>query len=235
MKNLIIFSIFIMLLVFAQFAQGQTVDEVINKHIDALGGRENLNKIQNVVMNGSLSYQGIDVAMTFTKVQSKLNRQDIDANGMHGFDMLSDKDGWSYMPFFGMSAPEAKDAGEVKANQADLDIAGPLVDYVAKGHKTELLGKEKVNGTDCYKIKAILASGKTVFYFVNAETYLIDRVVDKRLVNGQETDAQSDFTDYKTVAGIKMAHSITGQYGTTYISDIKVNQTIADSAFKHDM
>ena len=186
-------------------------------------------------MTGSLSYQGIDVAMTFTQVQNKLKRQDIDANGMHGFDMLSDKDGWSYMPFFGMSAPEPKSDDEVKANKADLDIAGPLVDYVAKGHKTELVGKEKVNGIDCYKIKVMLASGKAAYYFINVETYLIDRVVDKRLVNGQEADAQSDFTDYKTVEGVKMAHSITGQYGTTYLSAVKVNQTIPESAFKHDM
>ena len=235
MKNLIIFSIFVMLLVFAQFAQGQTVDEVINKHIDALGGRENLNKIQNVVMNGSLSYQGIDVAMTFTHVNKKLNRQDIDANGMHGFDMLTDKDGWSYMPFFGMSAAEAKNADEVKLNQADLDISGPLVDYVAKGHKTELIGKEKVNGKDCYKIKVTLANGKTVYHFIDAETYLIERTTDKRMVNGQETDVQTDFTDYKAVDGVKMAYSITGQYGTTYISTIKVNQTIPESSFKHDM
>ena len=43
MKNLIIFGFFILALVFAQFAQAQTVDDVINKHISALGGKEKLN------------------------------------------------------------------------------------------------------------------------------------------------------------------------------------------------
>ena len=54
-------------------------------------------------------------------------------------------------------------------------------------------------------------------------------------MNGQETDVQSDFADYKAVDGVKMPYSITGQYGTTYISTIKVNQTIPESSYKHDM
>jgi hypothetical protein len=50
-----------------------------------------------------------------------------------------------------------------------------------------------------------------------------------------ETELQNDFADYKEVEGVKMAHSITGMYGTAYVSSIKVNQTIPASAFKHDM
>ncbi len=235
MKNLIIFAVVVLLFVFAQFAQGQTVDEIINKHIDALGGKENLNKIQNVVMEGTMNYQGNDVAMTFTQVNNKLSRQDIRAGGMHGFDMMTDKDGWTYMPFFGMSAPEAKPAEDLKLNKADLDIAGPLVDYVTKGHKTELNGKETINGNNCYKIKLTLAGGKTMYVFLNTDTYLIARTVDKRNVNGQQTDVQADYDDYKEVEGVKWAHSVTSEYGTTYMTSVKVNQTIPASDYKHDM
>ena len=126
---------FILALVIAQFAQAQTVDEIIDKHVKALGGKENLNKIQNVVMEGSLSIQGTEIALTLTQVHDKLNRQDITAMGMHGFDMMTDKEGWQYMPFQGMQKPEPKTADEVKVSQSDLDIAGPLVDYATKGHK----------------------------------------------------------------------------------------------------
>jgi hypothetical protein len=235
MKNLIIFSVFVLLLVFAQFAQGQTIDEIVNSHINALGGKENLNKIQNIVMEGNLNYQGNDVAMTFTVVSNKLNRRDINAGGMHGFDMITDKEGWTYMPFFGMQSPEAKPADEVKENQADLDITGPLVDYVAKGHKAELMGKEAIGGTTCHKIKMTLAGGKTLLVFIDPASYMIVRTIDKRNTNGQKTDLQTDYSDYKDVEGVKMAFGITGPYGTTYISTIKANQSIPESAFKHDI
>ncbi|MEO6540466.1 MAG: hypothetical protein ABIN74_05730 [Ferruginibacter sp.] len=235
MKNLIPIGFLILALVFAQFAQAQTVDEVINKHVEALGGKEKLSKIQNTVMEGSLNYQGTEIALTLTQVHNKLNRQDISVNGMHGFDMLTDKEGWVYMPFMGQQKPDAKTAAEVKLNQADLDITGPLVDYAAKGHKAELIGKEPVDGKDCYQIKLTLASGKIVNFFLDPATYLITRVTDKRMVNGQEMDMQTDLGDYKDVEGVKMAYSITQQYGTTYISSIKVNQAIPESAYKHDM
>jgi hypothetical protein len=235
MKNLIIFGLFILALVFAQFAQGQTVDEVINKHIEALGGKEKLSKIKNIVMEGSLNYQGTEIALTLTQIHNKLNRQDISVNGMRGFDMLTDKEGWAYMPFMGQQKPEPKPAEEVKLNQADLDLAGPLVDYAAKGHKAALIGKESIEGKNCYHIKMTLASGKIVNFFIDAASNLISRTTDKRNVNGQEIDMQTDLADYKDVEGVKMAYSITQQYGTTFISSIKVNQAIPESAFKHDM
>ena len=235
MKNLIILGFFILSLVFVQFAQAQTVDEVINKHIAALGGKENLNKIQNVVMEGSLNIQGTEIALTLTQVHNKLSRQDITAMGMQGFDMMTDKEGWTYMPFQGMQKPEPKTADEVKESQADLDIAGPLVDYATKGHKVELLGKEDVDGTECFKIKATLAGGKEVTFFIDPVSYLIIRTKEKRKFNGQEQEMMTDVSDYKDVEGVKMPFSITQQFGTVLISSIKVNQTIPDSAFKHDM
>ena len=235
MKNLIIFGLFIMALVVAQFAQAQTVDEVINKHIAALGGKDKLSKIKNLVMEGSLSIQGTEIALTLTQVDNKLNRQDINAMGMHGFDMMTTTEGWQYMPFQGMQKPEPKTEDEVKKSQSDLDIAGPLVDYAAKGHKVELLGKEDVDGTECYKIKAMLAGGKEVTFLIDPASSMIIRVKERRKMNGQETDLQTDLSDYKEVEGVKMPYSITQQFGTVLITSIKVNQTVPESAFKHDM
>ncbi|HEX2684878.1 MAG TPA: hypothetical protein VHL77_13125 [Ferruginibacter sp.] len=235
MKNLIILGFLVLCLVIAQFAQGQTVDEVINRHIEALGGKEKINAIQNRLMEGTLNYQGNDIALSFTQVHNKLNRQDINVGSMAGFNLLADKDGWDYMPFFGQQKPEPRPAEEVKLNQADLDLAGPLVDYVAKGHKTELVGKETIDGKNTYHIKLTTANGKVIQFYLDATTYLITRAVEKKKMNGQEVDSQVDYADYKDVEGVKMPFSMTNAYGTIYISGIKVNQAIPESAFKHDM
>ena len=235
MKNLIVFGLFIMALIVVQFAQAQTVDDVINKHIAALGGKENLKKIQNVVMVGSLTVQGAEISLTLTQVNNKLARQDISAMGMNGFDFLTDKEGWSYMPFQGMQKPEPKTADEVKESQSDLDVAGLLVDYAAKGHKVELLGKEDVEGTECYKIKVLLAGGKEQTFFIDPVSNMIVRQKEKRVFNGQESEMTTDFSDYKDVEGVKMPFSITQQFGTVLISSIKINQVIADNLYKHDI
>lgn len=234
MKSLIVFGILIFSFVFAQFAQAQTVDEILAKHTEALGGKVNLDKIQNTISEGTMSAQGAEIAITSTNVHKKLTRQDINVMGMTGFDMMTEKEGWTFMPFLGMAQPEAKSADEIKKNQSDLDIAGPLVDYAAKGHKAELQGKETVNGIESYKIKLTTASGKSTTYFLDQKTHLITRSTETRTVNGQETDIQLDYADYKEVESVKMPHTITNQFGTMYISSVKVNQTVPESAYKHD-
>ena len=216
------------------FAQAQTADEVINKHIDSLGGKENIEKIQNVVMEGSLTIQGAPIAVIITQVQGKLSRQDINAMGMKGYDFVSDKEGWTFMPFQGMQKPEPKTAEDVKESQSDLDIAGSLYNYAAKGHIVELLGKEDVEGTECHKIKLTLATGKEVTYFIDPISYLVVRTKEKKKFNGQEMELSVDYSNYKNVEGVKMAYSITQPFGTVVMSSIKANQTIDEKLYLHE-
>ena len=216
------------------FAQAQTADEVINKHIDSLGGKEKIEKIQNVVMEGSLTIQGAPIAVIITQVQGKLSRQDINAMGMKGYDFVSDKEGWTFMPFQGMQKPEPKTAEDVKESQSDLDIAGSLYNYAAKGHKVELLGKEDVEGTECHKLKLTLATGKEVTYFIDPTSYLVVRTKEKKKFNGQEMELSVDYSDYKNVEGVKMAYSITQPFGTVVMSSIKANQTIDEKLYLHE-
>ena len=186
-------------------------------------------------MEGTLNIQGNDIALTFTRVNKKLIRQDITAMGMNGFDMTTDKEGWKYLPFQGMQKPEPKSEDEVKKAQNGLDIGGPFLDYVAKGNKVELQGKEDVEGAASHKLKVIFPSGKEIIYFINIATGMINRTKETRKVNGEETELVTDYSDYKDVEGVKFPFTITQQIGTVSISGIKVNQTIPDSAFKHDM
>ncbi len=212
----------------------QTVDEVINRHIDSLGGKEKIEKIKNVVMEGSLTVQGMSISVTTTVVQNKLMRNDISVGGSKNFDMTTDKDGWVFMTFQGMQKPEPKTAEDVKEAQTDLDLTGTLLNYAGKGHKAELLGKEDVEGTECFKIKVTLASGKEETYFIDPTSYMIVRSTSKKKVNGQEVELTSDMSDYKVVDGVKMPHSVSQAFGTVIMTSIKANQTIDEKLYKHD-
>ena len=92
-----------------------------------------------------------------------------------------------------------------------------------------------MEGTECYKIKVTLAAGKDVTFFIDPASSMIIRAKETRKFNGQDTEMTTDFSDYKDVEGVKMPFSITQQFGTVLISSIKVNQTIAESVFKHDI
>ncbi len=213
----------------------QTADEVINKHVEAIGGADAWRKVTSMRQEGSMTVQGTDVALVMTVVKDKGSRQDISitAMGMSGYQIITPSEGWNYMPFNGMMAPEAMTADELTKSQDDLDPAGPLLDYQAKGHKVELLGKEDVEGVECFKLKVDTKNGSTQTYYIDPATYYVIRVVSKQDVNGQEVEVPTGFANYeKLPEGIVIAKSLTLPFGEMTITNVDVNKPVEDSVFK---
>jgi hypothetical protein len=84
------------------------------------------------------------------------------------------------------------------------------VDYKSKGHQVELVGKEKVEGTDAYKIKVTRKTGKVEHLYLDAESYLEIKGESKRTVRGTEEEAEQTIGDYKEVGGILYPHALEG-------------------------
>lgn len=247
MRNLIIFGLFVIALVMVQFAQAQTADEIIDKYTAARGGKEKLNAVRSIYMEGSRQMMGNEVRVRLTKVQGKLSRTDFEAGGADNFLLITENAAWNYFAMR-MQKPEPISGDRVKQLQCELDIAGPLVDYIAKGHQAELIGKEDVEGTACYKIRLTLATGGVISYFIDSKTYLLVRSSHKnggygsRHGTGADTDLLTDYSDYKSVEGILFAHTITmkaagsaraGQAGMgTTFHKVELNKTIADQLYK---
>ena len=65
---------------------------------------------------------------------------------------------------------------ELKSQQFELDCAGsfaPLVNYAAKGSTAELVGKDKANKQECYKVKLTLATGQVLTYYISTKNFLV--------------------------------------------------------------
>jgi hypothetical protein len=221
MRNLILFGLLILFLVAAQYSSAQTVDEIINKYVDSIGGKDKLTSIKSIHMEGSRQMMGNEVAVTVTKEQGKLSRTEFEMGASNGFILITNKDAWSYIPM--RSPTPTKFPDDVVAGmQTDLDIAGPLVDYVAKGHKAELLGKDTLNGNPNYKIKLTTATGKEIIYWIDAKTYLLTQSSQKGngMFGKKSTDAHNNnvgtgsnemvttYKDYSLVDGVLIAHTI---------------------------
>ena len=82
-----------------QSIKEQTVDEIVDKHLTALGGKEKLLTLKTVKMTGNLNMQGFDVGITVTLVQGVGSRNDISVPGMgEGFQVMNGAKGWNFMP-----------------------------------------------------------------------------------------------------------------------------------------
>jgi hypothetical protein len=156
-------------------AKAQTADEIISKYVTALGNRE----IHSVYQEGVAVLQnGTEVDSKTWKVENKLYRQEISFGMGEVVIIVTPQQGWSSNPRTGGSFT-AMPPEQLKGLQSQMDPAGPLVNYAAKGHKAELLGKDTVNGKECYKLKLTLASGPDITYSIDENTFYILRETHK--------------------------------------------------------
>jgi outer membrane lipoprotein-sorting protein len=168
-----------LLMVAAPCAKAQTADEIIGKHIEALGGKEKLQSIKSVYMEGvAVMGNGTEIDSKTWQVKDKLYRQEISFGMGNVVVIVTPTKGWRSDPRNGGAFAPIPDS-MVKNMQTQLDPAGPLVAYAAKGSKVELLGKDTVGGKACYKLKLTYATGNYVTYFIDAQTYYVLRVARK--------------------------------------------------------
>ncbi|HEV8079069.1 MAG TPA: hypothetical protein VGP43_00040 [Chitinophagaceae bacterium] len=223
----------IIALVAISFSYAQTADEIVSKHIEAIGGADAWKKVNSMVSTGSLKIQGADIEVSMTVLNGKGSRQDISAMGMNGYQIVTPVAGWNFMPFQGQKAPEPITADDLKEAQESLDVQGSLVDYKAKGHSIELLGKDDVEGVEAFKIKETLKSGKVETIFIDPKTYYIIRQITKQKANGKEADVTTDLSNYqKLPEGIMVPMSITLPFGEMTITKVELNKPIDENVFK---
>lgn len=215
-----------------QTMYAQTVDEIVNKYVDALGGKEKLTTLKSVRMEGILNVSGTDVSLIITKLNGVGQRNDIAAMGMSGYQIYTPATGWKFMPFMGQASPEITKDEEVKTGSIMLDPQGNLFNYKEKGNQLELQGKEKVDTTDCYKIKATLKSGKVVIYFTNSRSYYIVKTVSTQTISGEEEEVNS-YANYKaTDNGYIFPFTNTIATGEITFSKIEANVPVDEKIFK---
>lgn len=244
-KNIVLLVVFILGIVFMQFAQAQSVDDIINKYIDTKGGKEKLNAIKSVYMKGSREMMGTEVLVKVTIVQGKLFRNDFEFGGTTGFTIVTPTQGWSFIPMRSQNSDPIA-AEKLKTMQTQLDIAGPLVDYLVKGNKAELQGKEIIDaakdgigGKEAHKIKMTLNTGKEIIFFIDAKTNLLiqSRQMSAAIGNNAPQEMITNYSDYKSTDGIMFPHTIANPEGgltggSTTFDTIILNKTIDESQYK---
>ena len=220
-------------------AAAQTVDEIIAKHLEALGGMEKLKAVKTVRMTGRMTVgPGIEAPVVMEIKRPNAMRMDITVQGIVGSQAYDGTTGWTLMPFAGSKVPQQMAEDEMKMAQEQADIDGPLVDYKAKGNTVELLGKDKVEGADAYKLKVTLKNGVVRTMYIDAEHFLQVKEESKRTIRGTEIDGETILGDYKEVDGMMFPHSVdSGQKGNPQrqklvVEKIELNVPIDDSRFK---
>ena len=219
-------------------ASAQSVDELIAKANDARGGLEKMKAVQSVRMKGKMTMgPGLEAPITIEMKRPRNARMEFTLQGMTGVQAYDGQQAWGISPM-GSQKPEPLPPEMAKDLDNQSDIDGPLVDYKAKGHQVELVGKEKVEGSDAWKLKVTLKSGDVQYVFLDADSCLEIRNESKRTIRGSDVELETTIGDYKEAGGLLWPHSIqSGAKGrpekqSFAFESIEVNAAIDDARFK---
>ena len=211
MRKLI--SVNILLFVSVCLVQAQTLDEIVSKHLEAMGGAKTLRAVQTLKMervDADDPEKGNSIII-FKKRGDKFRVETVDITPVMKMRLVQGCDGknsWTVsahapgatMPdtAFVEEPPTIRPADESCKSIADID--GPLLDYKTKEGSLALAAIQKVGGADAYDVRFKSASKEHVatHFYIDKKSFLLVKVA--READGMHTEDL--YTDYRRVDGM---------------------------------
>ncbi len=230
MKTIVI--CFVLMLLFAASSPAQ-IDDIVNKHIAAIGGRDVIGRIHSIYMETSISTMGNVLPGKITILDGKGYRSETQYDTGTLIDCVTDKGGWRVNPFVD-PAKAPLTTSEYNSARGAIEIGGELFDYAAKGSKAELMGRDE---RGLYKIKLTTREGVVTIYFIDPKTYFIEKRIDYNEIQGQQMERVNAYYDYiKTGVGFFVPQTIDttlGQFLTmTKLQKIEFNKPVDPAIFE---
>lgn len=189
---------------FAQVANAADADEIIAQHVRARGGAEALQKVKVLRREGRLVVPGFDADIRIVETRSRPGsiRQEVTLQGLTAVQAYDGKQAWQIQPFQGRKDPELMTPDDAKSLISTAYMDGMLVGYRERGSRVDYLGLEDVDGTPAHKLRLVEKDGDQYTYFIDPDTYMLIREVQKRTVRGAEQETEIDYGEYEEVAGV---------------------------------
>lgn len=203
---------------------GVTAKTVVDKYINAIGGRKALEAVKSISWEAQAEMQGMQLGLEMRNTTKNQSSLVVSMGGMALQKMIFDGEK-GYM----MAQGQRIDNDE-KQNAAAKTAAAPFPELSVKGAKLERI--EAVDGKDAYVIS--FEGGKEAFY--DKASGLKVKEVTTQEAMGQSVTSTISFENYKEVDGIKLPFTIKQTAGPQElafeISKVNINEGVSDSDFE---
>jgi predicted Zn-dependent peptidase len=210
----------------AAIPEGMTAQNVLEKYIEAIGGKEKLMGVESYSLMAEAEMQGMILNLEVKKTSKNQFMQDVKVMGNSMSKQVVDGDK-GYMVMQG----QRKDLGEDELKKVKEESA-PFPELNLLNTDVALEGVEVIDGKKAYKIK--ISDEKTSFYDIETGLKIQDAVSVE--AQGQQVNTTFDYTDYKEVSGIKFPFLFIQTMGPQkfdfIVKEIKVNEGVSDLDFE---
>jgi outer membrane lipoprotein-sorting protein len=211
-----------------------TVDQILDKYVQMLGGKAAMEKITSTASKGTFEIAAFGASGTAEVWEKAPNKTalklDIPGFGLvlEGFNGTV---AWSQDPQSGL---REKTGAELAATKLDADFYKPLR-LKQLYPKITVKGKEKVGDKDAYVLTATPAEGAAETWYFDAASGLLTRMDLERESPQGKMAVQVFQEDYKEVDGIKIPHTmrqITSAFTIVIkLDEVKHNVPIDETKF----
>lgn len=184
------------------FSFAQTADEVLSKHVAAMGGADKIAAIKTMEYEQTMSVRGMNVTAKAVYVVGKSVRSDVSVMGQQITNVVDGDEGWMINPMAGGTTAQDLPAEAMKMAKGTTEPNMLQLAYLKTNkYPYELVGKEKQKDKDVYNIKVTRPEGE-FNYFVDAATYQLVGFKGTVDMQGQKIETTGAYSDYKEVEGI---------------------------------
>ncbi len=228
---------FVTLLLFSSyFLIAQVKEDIIKKHLTAIGGEKNWQNIKTITSVGIRTSAGMEVEETrqivlnkALRIDYKFKTRDAALAQKNYFLIINENQGWRYLPDNIKDSVEALTADEIKYYKAVHFATDPFVKSGQTDLKIEYLNKENILNKECYKFSITAADGQTGYVYLDAVNYLIC----KRVQISSESESESDFEDYRMVGETYTVPFTTDSgYEKYVVKEMQINKPVNEQIFK---
>jgi len=215
-----------------------TVDEIVTRHVAAIGGVDAIHRIRSFVVHGWY-HEGTFSIRTYTAQMRPFYR--VIGDPLEGLKTIHegyDGSAWEYYPDPGVVIRTIGAAASTTRHSAAFDDV--LVDYHRYGTFLTYGGRTHIDGKNVYVLNVTLADGFREDVYVDTGTYMIDgmqRIVPMHAF-GQRYVTHDLFADYRPEGDVMMPHrdaeidSVSGKVlddGT--VDSVEINPTLQMAMF----
>jgi outer membrane lipoprotein-sorting protein len=234
----------VLLTLWSGSAAAQTADEIVEKHLAALGGREALGRLRSRVSTGTVTLTTAvgPVSGTIEASAKVPNRSRVliklDLSALGGAEITNDQ------RFDGTTGYI------IDSFNGNRDITGPQLesmrnnafptswlDYRARGFAIALIRTEPYAGRSAFVLDVTPKTGPVTRVWIDTDTYMLLQTAAKAEAPGLgEVEQLTEYSDYRTVDGVRVPFQVKSinpaQTVTAVLKDVRHNVELDDESFK---
>lgn len=222
--------------------QDPKLTEVLNKHYEATGGVENWDKIETMIIKGSLHSQGTAIPMQVTYKRPNKCKARYQLGEHTLVQSFNGNLAWQTNPLAGLPDPTLMPPEMIKYFTDNCYLDGPLINHEEKNNKIEYKGLEDIGKNQkAHKLLVSFNSGNIQTYYLDSESFLPVKMIGEYKIDEGDSRVTMLYSDYRKVNDVVvpyfMKNTIKGPETSEgiEIQTISFNENVPDNTFNAPM